>query len=170
MLFRSRPGTCVSAAADSILRADVRSGDTVVWGLTCPGRVEVADGLDLEPHGVDKYAKLPREKQYWTLDYFSSSTMVLAQMREIAQVMNFCDKLGVGLYIANILDISWMPLVLRSYSRFVDFTQDPSGVDGYLAKFVDFGTDHSHPGPQQHRLYADRIFNLIKENNHGTTL
>ena len=36
--------------------------------------------------------------------------------------------------------------------------------------FIDLGSDNDHPGPKQHQYYAEKILNLIKENNHGKTI
>jgi hypothetical protein len=154
----AKNGASIPYSADSILRADVQAGDIVVWGITCAGRVEIANQGRLDPCTIEKYIKQPKQKQYWNLDYFSSETMVLKQIQQIFQVINFCNKIKAKLYIVNILDTAWVSLALSKYKNFLDLSS---------TKFLDFGTDGAHPGPTQHQLYAEKIFNLIKEDHHG---
>jgi len=58
---------------------------------------------------------------------------------------------------------------LIDFENFIDLTQDLP-INGNTVKFIDLGSDNRHPGPQQHQQYAEKIFNLIKESNHGKTI
>lgn len=166
----AKNGASILFSADSILRTDIQSNDVVVWGITCPGRVEIVENLSLQPYTIEKYVQEPKEKQYWNLNYFSSSTLVVKQIQQIFQVINFCKKISANLYIANLLDLSWIPLVFDKYHNFIDLTNNNKCINAHVPKFLDVGTDGAHPGPAQHQEYAEKIFNLIKENYHGQTI
>jgi hypothetical protein len=165
----SKGGTSIVWSADQILRSDIREGDIVVWGLTNVSRVEVAEDWNFNPTTIVEYLTTKKEHQYWTVDYFESETQVLMALRNILQVINFCQKVKAPLYLANILDIAWVGVMLKDFKNFIDLTQDLV-VNGNTIVFKDLGTDNSHPGPQQHQQYAEKIFNLIKESNHGKTI
>jgi hypothetical protein len=163
-------GSSIYWAADQILRSDIREGDMVVWGLTnIQGRTEISHNWNFSPTLISAYTTLKKENQYWTLDYFESETGVLVALREILQVINFCQKIKVKLYLANLFDLAWLRVALKAFENFIDLTQDLPMPDG-TPKFLDFASDNSHPGPKQHRQYAEKLYNFIKESNHGKTV
>ena len=163
-------GTSIFWSADQILRSDIREGDTVVWGLTSVARVEVAKSWNFNSSiTVANYLTTEKEHQYWNMDYFESETQVLQALRTILQVINFCKKVKANLYLANMLDISWLAVALKDFKNFIDLTQNLT-IDGNDIKFIDLGSDNLHPGPLQHQFYAEQIYNLIKESNHGKTI
>jgi hypothetical protein len=162
----SQGGSSIVWAADQILRSDIQEGDVVVWGLTNIPRIEVSRDWDFESITISKYASTTKEYQYWNLDYFESETQSLVALRNILQVINFCQKVKATLYLANILDIAWIGVMLKDFKNFIDLTQDLV-INGNAIKFIDVGSDNQHPGPRQHQQYATKIYNFIKENNHG---
>lgn len=159
----ARNGSSILYSADQILRSDIRNGDIVVWGLTSIARVEICDTLDFNPIALQPNGLIDNNVKYWSLDYFSSPTQILTHIRMIMQVINFCKKINAKLYLANMLDISWIPVVFKNYDNFIDFTKI-SELTGKIT-FIDFGTDNAHPGPKQHQHYAEQIFNLIERGN-----
>lgn len=159
----AKNGSSIFWSADQILRSDIREGDTVVWGLTNISRVEVAKNWNFDSKTILEYLATKKEHQYWTVDYFESETQVLKALRNILQVINFCQKLKAKLYLANILDITWLGVMLKDFKNFIDLTQNLP-VHGNTIKFIDLGTDNDHPGPNQHQQYAEAIYNFIKEN------
>jgi len=163
----SRGGSSIRWAADQILRSDIKKDDIVVWGITNNFRVELSENWDFAPWSINDYVTLAKQ-QYWKMDYFDSETMVLKSIRSILQVMNFCQKIGAKLYLVNLLDITWVSIMLRNYEDFIDLTIDMDIVDTPI--YIDYGTDNSHPGPNQHQQYAEKIFNFIKEKHHGKTI
>ena len=165
----SSGGTSILWSADQILRSDIQEGDVVVWGLTNVPRVEVADNWNFRSITVVAYPFTKKEQQYWNLDYFESESQVLLALRNILQVINFCQKAKATLYLANILDVSWLSVMLKKFKNFIDLTQDLP-INGNTIDFIDLGWDNSHPGPEQHRQYAIKIYNFIKESNHGKTI
>jgi hypothetical protein len=163
----SQKGSSIFWSADQILRSDIREGDIVVWGLTNIARLEIAEDWNFKSFtGAGYLQDIAKEKQYWNLDYFDSQTQVLYAIRNILQVINFCQKMNVKLYLANLFSIMEFDIAFNNSKNYIDLTRDLDISDGSL-KFIDYGTDGRHPGPNQHKHYADNIFNLIKENNHG---
>jgi hypothetical protein len=159
----SQGGSSIFWAADQLLRSDIRSGDIVVWGLTNVSRVAISKNWNFNPVPISDYFTVDKENQYWSLDYFESETQVLTSLREILQVVNFCQKIKVKLYIANILDFAWVSIALKDLPNFIDLTQGLI-INGNTIKFIDLGTDNLHPGVKQHQQYAEKLYNFIKEN------
>lgn len=161
----ARPGASISWAADQILRADIKKDDTVIWGLTNLSRIDYNHGFDLISAPIDKYVKLDKRKQFWNIDYFDSLSLTISNFKQILQVINFCDKVGARLYLVNLLDQGLVSLLLIRLSNFIDL----SGIEKFDSQlgrstFIDIGNDNNHPGPKQHRLYAEEIYNFIKQN------
>jgi hypothetical protein len=154
--------------ADQILRSDVKSGDTVVWGLTDVSRVEYATNWRLHAIPVTGYSKLPAHLQHYNLDYFDSQTKFVSVIKSILQVKSYCEKVGADLYLANLLDSTWLNSVFSKLPTYVDFCIENTYNDALV--FLDLGSDNDHPGPRQHQEYASQILKLIKENNHGKTI
>jgi hypothetical protein len=160
----AQAGNSIALSCDSILRSDIKPGDIVVWDITNLGRVEDFNNFSLDPVVIAAYAKQPKERQYWTLDYFSSATHGLKNIHHLFQAINFCKKIGAKLYIANTTENSWIPIVLKDYKNFIDFTDNESHSHNklrWMPNWIDLATDGLHPGPLQHRYYAEEIFKII---------
>ena len=164
----SLSGVSNTWCADQILRSDVKSGDVVVWGLTDVSRVEYATNWQLHAVPVTGYSKLPTQLQHYNLDYFDSQTKFVSVIRSILQVKSYCEKIGADLYLANLLDSTWLNSVFNKLPTYVDFCIKNTYNDSMV--FLDLGSDNDHPGPRQHQEYASQILKLIKENNHGKTV
>jgi hypothetical protein len=162
----AKPGSSIPWQADQILQSDIKSSDIVIWGLTSFNRLNVANGYSWESCPIPGYFELPANKQYWNIDYFDSLTQSTTCIKDILQVINFCNKIGAELYLVNLLEHTWANLLFSNDTNYIDLTAKEVDANG-RGIYVDLGTDNSHPGPKQHQLYAEAIFNLIKENNHG---
>jgi hypothetical protein len=156
----SAPGTSIQWACDQILRSDIRENDIIVWGLTSVPRIEITNNWKTISRTIGNYCELDLSKQYWKLDYFDSETLMINSIHNILQVNNFCNKIGAKLYLANILDIHWIPFMLKEYPNFIDLTLGLN-IGKTMVEFIDLGTDNSHPGPRQHQQYANKLFNFI---------
>ena len=164
----SYPGTSVAWACDQILRSDIQKDDIVVLGLTSLARLDYAENWQLKSLPACQYDKIKKQLQYWSLEYFDSPTHIMLNMRYILQIINYCKKLGAKVIIANLLDMTWMPIIFRNCKNFIDLTQGLKTTESL--EFIDMGNDNIHPGPKQHQYYADKIFNFIKEKHHGKTI
>lgn len=159
----SMPGHSNEWGADQLLRSDVRAGDYVVWGITDISRIEFAKDWQLYAAPVTSYLKLPIDLQHYNLNYFDSQVKFLKTFKTILQVKNYCEKIGAHLILANLIDSTYCKFVFSKLPNYIDFCYE---LDEELL-FIDLGSDNIHPGPKQHRHYAEQIFKLIKENNYG---
>ena len=152
----SGSGSSIFWSADRILRSDLKSGDTVIWGITNIPRVSIYDGLELKHLTTANYTSISQSLQYWKLDYFHSTTQSIAAISCIEQVKNFCNKLSVNLLLVNILETTWIPLIYGNDPNYIDLCLKFYNTGtGYT--FIDIGTDGTHPGEKQHLYYAQEI-------------
>ena len=146
-------GSSIWDAADQLLRADIRKGDTVIWGLTNIGRVDIVDDQGmLRSMPVNDY--VDSGNTYYSLDYMLSDTQCIQSVRHIKQVINYCDKINADLYLVNFLDGHFIPQAFENHRKFLDLHQEQ-------ASSIDYGTDGKHPGPNQHLKYAEQIITHI---------
>ena len=150
----AKSGQSIFWAVDTLMRADIKAGDIVILGLTNIARYEYVEDWELKSHpGSD-----PKFLKFIDLEYFDSSTHILKCSRYILHLINFCNKVGVRVVIANLSDPTWLPIIFNNHPNFINLIDE---VD-YSIKYIDLGTDGDHPGPNQHQLYADKIFEHIK--------
>lgn len=168
LVLLAKPGTSITWQADQILRSNINTNDVVVWGLTNFARVDYADGFTWEstPASLLKFKNFMWK--YWSYDYFDSYTRSVECIKSIQHVDNFCKKIGANLVIVNLLDNAWSNLVFGNLNNYLDLTVPQQKNNKF--NWIDLGNDNDHPGPLQHQLYADKIYQFIKENNHGKTI
>lgn len=165
----AQSGSSIQWQADQWLRADVRPGDTAVWGLTNVCRENFVDDLgDWTNITIKYYPQIPKKNQYWNLDYFDSITQAVRCIKNVLQVENYFKKIGVDYYFVNLLDTNWLPIAFLEHPKFLDLVcdieenyQSNTGIEYVRYKFVDFGNDNLHPGVLQHQKYCDDIYNFI---------
>jgi len=153
----AKGGASIWDASDQLLRSDVQKGDIVVWGLTSAGRVEAVSNSKLSSWTI----KQSKEFNYYKIDYFFSNTQYLLALRQIHQVINYCNKVGATLYIVNFLDQAWIPLMTGTYEKFIDL-QHTFNDKTFRYDMIDYAHDNEHPGPKQHQEYAKKISNFIQ--------
>lgn len=158
----AKSGASIWDASDQILRSDLQKDDIVVWGLTNLGRVEAVVENKLRSYsilGAEEFDFFD-----YKIDHFFSNTQYLVGLRQIHQVINFCNKVEAKLYIVNFLDPAWLPLAMKTDPRFLDLQKPPKDQqDGW--KLIDYASDNHHPGPKQHQEYAEKISKFIRESN-----
>ena len=156
----SRSASCNSWAASQILRSDIKEGDIVVWGLTSLYRGEYSRDWESKP-----LMAVNLVKDYgWNPNYFDSTTNKILYYRDILNVINFCKKLDVKLYLINFLENGLTPIILKDYNNFYDISSSYNGYNHNTRwDFVDYGTDNCHPGPKQHKIFAEKIYKFITQ-------
>lgn len=164
LIDESQPGTSIKFMADKILRADIQKNDIVVWGLTSPARFEQAEDWTMRSYSTvyaDIFKYNTEIRSAISIEYFDSFTHFLSNIYSIVSVINFCDKIGAELYLANFMDCSWIPVVFNKTKNFINFANVNHASAGL---YIDLGNDNAHPGPLQHQQYANEIYNLIRGN------
>jgi len=165
--FLTRVGSAIDWSSDQILRSDIRTGDTVVWGLTSTERLTYIHDQELL-HGITAKSYIINKQ----LEKIVSATTLLSQntfyqhMYSINRVINFCKTTKVKLVIVGLLTSAACLRHLTNTPFFYPYPYPPDFTD-FNSKFVNFlnfadiGTDNLHPGPEQHSLYKNFILSLI---------
>jgi len=138
--YLTRPGSSIDWANDQILRSDIRKNDILVWGITQEVRA---------PKLINGKVVFERDP-YVLLDEISLYRAVTS----VHQVVNFCRKVSVELILLPILCSERLQLLMHDLDEFYLYP--------YRPEFLDFGTDNVHPGPAQHRAWAEFCINLLK--------
>lgn len=166
--FLSKSGSSISWASDQILRSDIRPGDLVVWGLTSWPRITyVHDHQMLSGITVTSYSLYPEYKKIISIDNLWSHQTFYHHFYAIEQVINYCKKIQAKLLLVGLLNDNFNLLgYLKSQPNFLQIHYNLEYNDSQLQeKYIDLGTDKSHPGPQQHIAYKNAISNFIKTKN-----
>jgi hypothetical protein len=141
-------GSSIPFAADQLLRSDIREKDLIVWGLTYRNRLSyIVDGKleHINAHNVSGYTDqhidfVPLVADDHNLQYQS--------LIHIHQVINFANKIKANILLVGLCCDPVDELFLKMLSCYLSLP---------TKKFVDWGTDGRHPGPNQHKIYADTI-------------
>lgn len=159
--FLSSTGSSISWAADQILRSDIRSGDIVVWGLTSTNRLPYYQDKAVTHVNVSYYQKNPKFNSIIDMSRLDEPHMKYQSVTSIAQVVNFCQKVGAKLWLAGVL-------VDRHFIKYASYFPNYIQLLGNIGckeseMFIDLGSDNSHPGPLTHKYYAENIINKINQ-------
>ena len=156
--FLTKRGTSIQWAADQILRSDIRPGDTVVWGLTSSNRFAYFHNGKILEILTSAYVRNPELNKIVDINRLDLDDLLYHNVLSIFQVVNFCNKLGIKLIIANLLGDTLGPYLINR-KEFISLIDQVSPVD----KLLDYGTDNSHPGPLTHKYYSEQILKKINE-------
>jgi len=142
--YLSRVGMSIEWSADQILRSDIRKGDLLIWGIPHEYRNPVWD---------DEKGEIIDYKKYSSQDI---ETIMYRNVTSIECVLNVCKKLGVNVII----------LVIQQTDRILSMMPN---IDEYvmekinMSTWLDLGTDNAHPGPKQHRSWANLLIKKIND-------
>ena len=129
------------------MRSDIQKNDVVLWGITSEYRATIWSEKNhrvefLNAHAFDHHRTT-------RADDVCDETRTYKAIISINQVINFCNKVGARLIMIPILCTENLQLMLHNESSYYQLP--------YKTKPIDVGTDKLHPGPQQHRWYAEQI-------------
>jgi hypothetical protein len=142
----TRGGSSVEWAADQLLRSDIQPIDVVIWGLTQEVRA---------PRAVNSLIDSWGDQTIFDVEYLMDETRFYKALVSVYQVINFCSKIGCQLLLLPTICSEKLIMNLIHRSELINLP--------YQAKFVDLGTDNIHPGPEQHRIWAEHCLNIINQ-------
>lgn len=155
-----------SLAVSRVMLSDIKKNDYVILGVTTMGRVEIGSKWGLTSYAHRGYNTVSANKKFYTDIFFNSPTQTIMQLRSILQLDNFCKKIGAKLCVANLCDLTWSSVLLHDLDTFCEASADWK-ITKFGVRGVDLGTDNQHPGPKQHQIWADLIYNFMEEKYHG---
>ena len=135
------PGAGIEWAKDQILRSNIRQNDIVIWALTQEVRAPLA------VNGEIKLEKNP--------NILLNETSLYRAVTSVYQVVNFCKKISARLILLPVLCSEQLQLLIHNLDEYYQLP--------YRTNFLDLGTDNIHPGPMQHREWADICIDLLKD-------
>jgi hypothetical protein len=158
--FLAQPGSSLTLQADQILRSDIRDGDIVIWGLTSHERFPYFKNNKITHITPLTYERDSTFKHRVDIAFLDSQQLIYQAVAEIHQVINFCNKIGARLILAQLLGRT-METYLHGYSNY-QMLNDQFGRN-LDDRMLDLGTDEQHPGSKMHRWYSEQILNKYNE-------
>ena len=139
----AKRASSIEWAKDQILRSDIRKNDIVVWELTQEVR---------SPKAINETVSVEKNP-----DILLDETSLYRAVTSVYQVANFCKKISARLILLPILCSERLQLLIHELDEYYQLP--------YRLKFLDLGTDNAHPGPIQHRAWADSIYRDLLEDS-----
>jgi hypothetical protein len=149
-------GSSIPWAADQILRSDIRENDIVIWGLTSPERFTY---YDTSVHHINYHSNKLVYKLVPEV-FLVSEHLTYQAVISVLQVVNFCSKIKAKLLIGGLLVTSELTEFLESTVKEYFLCVPHYQIHG-LGNYIDLGLDNVHPGPLQHKLYAENFINEL---------
>lgn len=157
----SRNGSSISYDSDQLLRADLKKGDKIIWGLTTSERFYWYSKNSIAMVNSGHY-RLNKEfgkiipqtvllEDHWSTEALAS----------VYRLENVCNKIGIDLLMVGIHANIEINAMLCSKSNYI-IVNGMRGLD-WDSDFLDFGTDGSHPGPLTHKKYSRKVLDRIKQ-------
>ena len=149
--FLTQPGSSISWATDQLLRADIKANDVVIWGITSEYRQTSLIN--------NKIVHRP----FWSRDVSdrrdidNTENFFYLGLTAVHQVRNHINKIGARLVLLPLLCSENIKIRLLHCAEYCSVP--------YAERYLDLGTDGEHPGPGQHRAYADLVCNFLKQDN-----
>ena len=165
--FLTAGGSSISWAIDQIVRSDICSGDIVILGLTQEVRFPYWTTDNNLWHITINHRDQAQRLSSTNLTsdiidrLITDDNCFYQSIIRIHQLVNFCNKIDAKLLIFGLLSSQSLALHLNNINNFVYYKNFESPNCN-----VDQGTDGYHPGPIQHKLYADFCQATLKKLNY----
>ena len=151
--FLTCPGSSIAWAGDQLLRTDIRTGDTVIWGLTSWERLCYYTNNGIAHVNGSYYTAHPEFDTTVPLSELSSQNQLYQSIVKIHEVINFCDKIHVNYVLAGLLTDLWRYAIINDH--YISLTEV------YPAYPKDMLNLDPHPGPDMHKWYAEQILKKL---------
>ena len=152
----SYPGSSIAWQSDQICRADIRPNDVVLWGLTSLHRIPVFHDSKVMHLNSRQYEKYPDLIKKFPIDLLDNETLLYHNVLAVRRAANFCQKIGAKL-VALVLLPDFENLYLHYNVPVLQYLRPTHH------KFVDLGTDDIHPGPKQHKIFAQEFLKFYSK-------
>jgi hypothetical protein len=136
VVFLSQGGTGIDYSADQILRSDIKENDIILWGLT----QEMRQSCWLDDKVAMNFDDLSESRLYRSLT-------------SVHQVTNYCKKVNATLIMFPTICTEKFRLALSDVNEYYEMP--------YQLKPIDYGTDNLHPGPMQHKFWAEHLLKIL---------
>lgn len=159
--YLTLPGSSIDWASDQIIRSDIRSQDYVIWGLTQVRRFSYYE-RDGSTVGVTPfyYKNNPSFEKTISQKFLVDANIAYQGALSILRVNNYLEKIGCNNFRYVSLfksDIYVEEIFKKEIKQLPGYIQCYSPSDPLFTKWIDLGTDNSHPGPEQHKIFAKYI-------------
>jgi len=154
-------GASNSWCRDQLLRCNINKDDIVVWGLTTTDRFSWIIKNKLHHINQAFYSANPEFDKIVSIDTLGSFQRIYETLTSVCMVVNFCNKIGAKLVIANIHGNLEIIPECQKFKEFL-IIHGVQGTDWH-SSFLDFGWDNKHPGPRTHNMYALKILEKMSE-------
>lgn len=168
-VFRVRPGSSIVWAGYQLLQSEIQKDDIVVWGITGAGRYTYYEDKQLysltgSAGEATAWSDAFFEKQYYY--HQTTQSVVYDSWHVIDAVVKRCRAVGAKL-VMTMFDLSTTEheaILFRYLSQYPEFF---AMYDFNRPRYVDYADDNMHPGPEQHKIYAQRFLEEI-DKRYGT--
>lgn len=154
-------GSSIIWQSDQICRADIQSGDIVFWGVTSNNRLPIIVSpskkiFHLHTGSFKDHKNIVVDNNLYP-QLLQNDTLMWYNMLSIRRAYNYCSKIGAKLVPLGLMydfDHCYLHYDIPSFFQLIQW-----GVNDY----VDLGTDGVHPGPEQHKLFADAFLSHYRK-------
>jgi len=186
--FLTHSGASNEWLTDQILKSNLRENDIVVIGLTAVARTPIyldnkyypanlhaldtttgfwrRQSKNLGNSDSDEYFKRsqdPKLKRYVPEEFLISSHFFYKTVNYVEQLVNILTLLKTRFVIMYnpVIEIPY----IENISKMLHYVSSYDRKNLFITDFscIDWGTDQIHPGPQQHKRYAEQIIAKINE-------
>jgi len=160
----SKPGTSITWSADQICLSDIQEDDIVLWQLTCQNRMPIVFGKKLYHLLPTSFKTYPHLMNEFLISSIAddNDTLYYNNLNAVKKVYNFCKIAKAKLVILGAMYDFYSIYTMYNIPCFKQLLCWPDN-------FVDLGHDNEHPGPKQHKIFADEflaIYRTLYEQNY----
>lgn len=152
----SAVGSSIIWQADQICRSDIRKDDVIFWGLTAPNRAPLVHNQQLVHLLPSQYQVNHSLINEFSPDILDHPSLMYHNILAVRRVSNFCRKVGARITMLGLI-YDW-DNTYRCYGV-PEFRQYAC----WPMQHADIGDDGNHPGPQQHKIYAQEFERFYHE-------
>lgn len=159
--------TSISWAVDQIIRSDIRKDDIVCWLLTGVNRHHMYYNDHWHQLTGTEWPDDPELKMLINKNILVSEHAVAHACSQIDHAVRYLRLIGCKFILSLVpLNINEHQMILYKYlsNNVPEFTLliNSAGLE-VSDSYIDLGSDNDHPGPKQHKLYADLFLKSIKK-------